>query len=242
MPFLSSSSISKVMKNLLAFAAASIILLNNGISRGATYDSLASELKDPSWELKLLRPAYIASLNEREDAFAALVELVGNIAIDWRVRIKGIRLLGETGNIRAADVLMKLYYDAFSHSECPALKSNLVLALGHFHDDSRVIATIIEAMNDSEVQVREAAVLAAEELGSPDLLPHIIDKLKDSSAAVKLNSIRAIVRHGDARLVSYLAEIIAEERDPFLKTEALRLLNLVEERQRTAGVNPSPKL
>lgn len=205
----------------------SVFYLYAPISYSADYDFWAGELAKKQWQGEFLQQEYIKKLNTDDNIFKALVNLISNTGVDWRIRINGILLLGETGNPKAADVLMNLFYNSFSHSDCPAIKSNLAFALGNFNDDTRVVNALIEGMYDLEVQVREASVRSLRKIGNPIALPYLIDKLTDESLAVRINAVKAIALLGDKRAIPSLKNAIERDKDPVLANEiadALRLL------------------
>ena len=187
-------------------------------SYAADYDSILADLREDDWQTRLLKPGAM-DFND-EDVFNIFVSLINNTGLDWRIRDRGILVLGRSGNPRTAEVLRESFYNAFITHECPAIKSSLALALANFHDDARVVEVLISGMDDEELQVREASIRALGTIGSTKAVPFLIDRLRDPSFTVRLSAIRSLAKIGDRKAVPFLQEVIDKDRDAFIKNEA----------------------
>ena len=187
-------------------------------SYAADYDHIVAALRQDDWQSRLLAPGAM-DLND-EDTFDIFVGLINNTGLDWRIRDRGILVLGKSGNPRTAEVLRESFYNAFITHECPAIKSSLALALGNFRNDARVEEVLISGMNDDELQVREASIRSLGKIGSTKAVPFLIDRLHDSNFTIRLSAIRSLARIGDKKAVPFLQEISDKDRDDFIKNEA----------------------
>jgi len=185
----------------------------------ADYDPLLTELKEEDWQTRFFTASEITNLND-ESIYNALVSLVGNTAIDWRLRIRGIRILSKTSNPRSADVLTEIFYNSFLNNECPAIKTNLALALGNFPDDTRVVDALISGINDRELQVREASILSLGSPGNSRAVPYLLDIFSDNNFTIRVNVIRSLAKIGDRRAVPFLEAVVDNVGDPIIKNEA----------------------
>jgi hypothetical protein len=185
------------------------------------YDPLVALLQRDDWH------AHLSTTTQRENldrSFDTLLGLVWNKGIDWRIRIRGIVLLGETSNPRRADILIRMFHNPFFNAECPSIKMSLIIALSSIDNDPRVVDTLIEAMNDSEIEVREAAIQALGRLESERAVPFLIGKLTDKSFAIRRSAILSLSRIRDARALPFLRKIAEGDRDLVLRSEAASAL------------------
>lgn len=197
----------------------SIVLYpNTPKSFAADYDPIVAELKKDNWRTGLSKTGAM-NLND-ETIFNAFVNLINNTGLDWRIRIRGITVLGESGNPRTADFLMQTFYNAFVTDECPAIKTSLASELGNFRDDTRVIDALISGLDDSELQVREASIRSLGIIGNTRALPFLIERLNDGNFAVRVSAIRSIGQIGDKKAVPFLKKIADNDGDALLRKEA----------------------
>ncbi len=185
------------------------------------YDTIVAGLQKDNWH------AHFSAGSEREKlnrSFDMLVGLTGNKGIDWRIRIRGIILVSETNNPKRADVLIRMYHNPFFNAECPSIKSSIVTALGNVSDNQKVIDTLIEAADDSEIEVREKAILALGRPGDEKAVPFLIGKLHDRSFAIKRSAIQSLGLIRDKRAVPFLREMTGRDGDELLRMEATSAL------------------
>jgi HEAT repeat protein len=144
---------------------------------------------------------------------------VHNVREEWHLRIKAIRMLGQSGDPAASDVLMSTLYEL-----CPAIKWNAATALGNFRDDPRVVDALIHALGDDTLYVREAAIRSLGRIGNVKAVPYLIAALSSESFAIRVDAVNALGRIGDARAVPYLRRIAKHDTDPMIRKEALAAL------------------
>jgi HEAT repeat protein len=159
-----------------------------------------------------------------ERAFKLLLEIADTSVEYWPIKIKAMLLLGEIGNPKAIELLLKVFNDAFLNSECPSIKSHAAIALGHFNKDKRVVDALITGINDGEVLTREASVNSLGKIGNPKAVSFLIPALNDKSFAVRLSAVRALGKIGDPQAIPYLQKIAESDNDPYMKNEAISAL------------------
>jgi hypothetical protein len=185
------------------------------------YDPLLAVLQRNDWH------AHFSTATERENlnrSFDALLDLVRNKGINWRIRIRGIVLLGETSNPRRTDILISMFHNPFFNAECPSIKMSLITSLSSIENDPKVVDTLIDAMSDSEIEVREAAIRALGRLESERAVPFLIGKLNDNSFAIRRSAILSLSRIRDARALPFLTKIAEGDRDLVLRSVAASAL------------------
>jgi HEAT repeat protein len=210
----------------VAAAAILALFLSAGIPAAASdSDFILRELQRDDWEGRLLNKASVERMNDPQST-ESLIEIVSNRGVNWRLQIRGIRLLGEIRTPRVKEALLQLSSDIFFHQGCPAVKTSLALSLGNF-SDPRVVAFLIEGLADQELVVREACIVALGRIGDASAVPYLIPQLKDKSFMIRLSAIRSLGLLKDARAASSLKKIADNDRELLLKTEALAALSMI---------------
>jgi hypothetical protein len=186
----------------------------------ADQDALVAQLRKDEWH------GYFSHDREKlNTSFDSLLELANNRGLDWRIRIRGIILLSETSDPRKADVLVGMFRDPFFNSECPAIKTNIVRALGATDNDQRAVDALIDGMNDQELQVREAAIQALGRLGNKKAVPFLIRKLSDRNFSIRISAIRSLGQIKDREVIPFLKDIADGDQDSLIRNEATLALN-----------------
>ncbi len=188
-------------------------------------DFILGELQRDDWERRLLNKAFLESMNNLLSA-EALIELIRNQGANWRIQVRGIRLLGEIHTPLAEDGLLQLFWDIFFHQGCPALKSSLALALGNFAGP-RVVEALIDGLEDPEALVREASIVSLGRVGDTRAVPYLINQLKDSRFLIRSSAIHSLGLLKDATAVSSLEKIAEGDGEPLLRKEALSALSMI---------------
>ncbi len=186
---------------------------------------ILGELQSDDWEVRLLNKATLEKMNTPL-LTEALIELIRNKEVDWRIQMRGIRLLGEIHTPRVEDVLLQLFSDIFFHRGCPAVKSSLALALGNF-TGRRVADALIGGLDDPEVIVREASIVSLGKVGDARAVPYLIAQLKDRRFLIKSSAIHSLGLLKDATAVSPLETIAHGDGEPLLRKEALAALSTI---------------
>jgi hypothetical protein len=184
------------------------------------YDTLVAQLRQDDWHVHFSNDE--GKLNK---SFESLLELANNRGLDWRIRIRGIILLSETSEPGRADVIVGMFRNPFFNSECPAIKTSIVTALGAVGNDQRVVDALIDGMNDRELQVREAAIQALGRLGSKKAVPFLIKKLRDKNFSIRISVVRSLGQINDQRAVPVLKDIAAGDPDNLIRNEATVVLH-----------------
>ncbi|MBI3593024.1 MAG: HEAT repeat domain-containing protein, partial [Nitrospirae bacterium] len=146
----------------------------------------------------------------------------------WKIQILAIRLLSETKDLRAAELIMNVLQYPFFTNDCPALKWNAAIALGNFGNERRIVNTLIDTLHDRDLYVREASIQSLGKIGNADAVPHLISALSDSSFAIKLSAINALGKIGSPAAIPYLRRIVDNDGDEYIKNEALSALKRLE--------------
>ena len=189
------------------------------------YEFILKELQRADWEVRLMNGAALEKMREPQ-SIETLIELIDNRRIDWRLQIRGIRLLGKIHTPRVEDFLLQLFSDIFFHHGCPAVRSSLALTLGNF-SGPKVVTGLIEGLDDPELQVREASIVSLGRIGDVAAVPYLIDQLKDMHFVIKVSAIRSLGLLRDARAVSSLENIAGNAVEPLLKREASIALSMI---------------
>lgn len=182
-------------------------------------DGIKIELESHSWQTRLAAVEKLRGI-KNERAFKLLMEIADTSVEYWPIKIKAMLILGEIGNPKAIELLLKVFNDAFLNSECPSIKSHAAIALGNFKDDRRVVDALITGINDGEVLTREASVDSLGKIGNPRAVPFLIPALNDKSFAVKINTVRALGKIGDPQAIPYLQKIADSDSEPYIRHEA----------------------
>lgn len=160
-----------------------------------------------------------------EKAVEALLKFVFMKSEDWRVKIRAIRLLGNIPDTGVSDKLVTIFNDPFLNDECPAMKWNTAIALGHGHNKgTRAVDVLIDALNYNNLLIREAAIQSLGKIGDPISVPYLITALNDDRFAVKYNAVKALENIGSKEAVPFLQKIADAEKDPLLKEETQKAI------------------
>ncbi|MDZ7294912.1 MAG: HEAT repeat domain-containing protein [candidate division KSB1 bacterium] len=121
-----------------------------------------------------------------------------------------------TAQVRAINALGSLE----EHRAVPLLKQ---LVAG----DNQEVA---EAAQEALVKIgcaawgRCGALTLLGEVGDSSLIPHMEKSLKDDSANVRLEAVRALGKFANQEVVALLAQTAREDHDPYIRAEALRTI------------------
>ena len=153
-----------------------------------------------------------------EKAVEALLKFVFMKSEDWRVKIRAIRLLGNIPDTGVSDKLVTIFNDPFLNDECPAMKWNTAVALGHRHNKgTRAVDVLIDALNYDNLLIREAAIQSLGKIGDPISVPYLITALNDDRFAVKYNAVKALENIGSKEAAPLFAKDCRCRKRPFVK-------------------------
>jgi HEAT repeat protein len=165
-----------------------------------------------------------------EKAVEALLKFVFMKTENWKVKIRAIRLLGNIPDAGVSDKLVTIFNDPFLNDECPAMKWNTAVALGHRHNKgTRAVDALIDALGYNNLLIREAAVQSLGRIGDPLSVPYLITALNDDSFAVKYNAVKALENIRSKEAVPFLQKIADAEKDPLLKEETQKAIKNIKQ-------------
>ncbi|MCL5236508.1 MAG: HEAT repeat domain-containing protein [Nitrospirae bacterium] len=214
---------SRVRLSLIVLSAM-LFAASGGMAASSDVDRIVTELEGPDWQDSLSSSAWVARFNN-DSSFQALTELISNKGIDWRIRIRAIRLMGETGNPRGISLLARILNDPVLNNDCPAIKWNTATALGNFRKDSTVLETLIYTLKfENNNVVREAVIESLGKVGDPRAVPSLLPALLDGSFAIKFSAIKALGEIGDPAATPFLKRLSDNDSDPYIRNEALAVL------------------
>ncbi len=84
-------AVSRVRLSLIVLSAM-LFAASGGMAASSDVDRIVTELEGPDWQDSLSSSAWVARFNN-DSSFQALTELISNKGIDWRIRIRAIRLM-----------------------------------------------------------------------------------------------------------------------------------------------------
>jgi hypothetical protein len=214
-------SITNIQRNTLGYFLAGAILLVFPCLCGAepSLEEIKTEYKHKEIERRV---EALQKLEGRRDDGTVdfLKAVVDNGWENWQVKIRAIQLLGNAGNPKAVDLLLKIFASRSLHYSCPAIKTYTAIALGNFRDDGRIEDMLIRGTQHDEPQVREASVQSLGKIGSARAMPYLLLLLNDRSIAIRLNAVRALQRLADPQAVPYLKTLSEKDSDAVVRDVA----------------------
>lgn len=207
-----------MIKNLLLLIIFLIVAGEKVIA--GDIEELIANLQSSNLQTRLLAVEELGRVKD-DRAVDALLETVIVKGEDWRIKIKVIRLLAEIENPKAEELLVRIFNDPFLNEECPAIKWNTAIALGKdFNKGSRAVDSLIDALNQNNLLVREAAIQSLGKIGDPRAVPFLIQSLNDKSFAIKFSTIKALEDIGDSRAIHFIKQLADSDNDPYIKEAA----------------------
>lgn len=188
------------------------------------FDKIKADLDSRDWEARLAAVEKLNNLKE-EKTIDLLMQVAGNRSEYWPVKIKAIKLLGESADPKAVETLLSIFNDTFNNWECPAIKSYTALALGNFKGNTKVVDSLISGINDPELFTREASIQSLGRIGNPAAVLPLVAALNNDSPAVKLSAIKSLEMIGDPQAILHLQRIAENDNDSVIKDQAKAALN-----------------
>lgn len=188
------------------------------------FDKIKADLDSRKWEVRLAAVEKLTNLKE-EETIDLLMQVAGDRGEYWPVKIKAIKLLGESANPKTVKMLLSIFNEPFNNWECPAIKSYTALALGNFKGNAKVVDSLIAGINDPELFTREASIQSLGRIGNPAAVLPLIAALNSDSSAVKLSAIKALEMIGDPQAIPHLQWIAENDKDSVIKSQAKAALN-----------------
>lgn len=191
----------------------------SGLS-GMEPQEILAELRMNEWESRVLNDKAIYHFKSKAN-FDNLIKVVDDREVNWRIKIRGIRIISEIRTQEAASNLVRMFNEESFHNGCPSLKLFLASALGNYKTDMTVLFALIDGLKDEELLVREESAKSLGRIGNPMAVPYLAEALKDMSFAVKINAVKALKAIGDIKAYPCLKQITDEKReDPLLREAA----------------------
>jgi len=207
----------------LFFCLMLIIAISENSSASGDIKSIEDGLQSRDWQTRLAAVEKIGA-NKDDYSIGMLMKVAAERGEYWRVKIKAILLLGESGDPKVTGLLLSIFNDTFNNWECPSIKSYAAIALGNLRDDKRVVEALINGIGDRELLTREASIRSLGRIGSATAVPHLIDVLGDKSPAVRLSAIKALREIGDQQAIPYLRNVAENDGDYVVQREAVKSL------------------
>ena len=204
-------------------------------------------------------PLLIEALNDtapavREGATQALTHL-GPLVLqamqpslesgDWRVRLNAVQVLGNIGDVRAVELLIRKLHDP-AGNVCGAAITELKRL-----SDARCIGWLLRALEDREPFVRESVADVLTNLGDSYTLPRLVlaeSRLTPRDRAAILDYMRR-VRYSDRHITfrfTAIGDIVAycmqmrNETDAALQEGANAVLDFIRQLRDAQAAQPSP--
>ncbi|TFH03317.1 MAG: HEAT repeat domain-containing protein, partial [Methanosarcina sp.] len=140
--------------------------------------------------------------NETEILLKALKSESGN------VRVAAAMALGEKKEKAAVDPLL-----AILMRDYPLAKYSAVMALGELGDERAVDTLMTEMKNNEKDYIRSSAAVALGKIGSEEALPYLIERLRDTKAAVRSNAALTLGRMGNESAVGPLIDVLESVKE-----------------------------
>ena len=130
----------------------------------------------------------------------------------WQIRSRATAALGNIGNPRAVELLIKILKDA---NENVCVREQALIALGEIGDVRaiEVLVYILKQSKDWKIQddsayipATDLAVHALAKIDDPRVVEPLIHALKDDDSGVRTSAARALVKIGDARAIEPLIQ------------------------------------
>ena len=90
-----------------------------------------------------------------------------------------------------------------------------------FNKGTRAVDSLIGALQNDNLLVREAVVQSLGNIGDRVAAPFLIPLLNDRSFAIRLSTIRALENIGNPEAIPFLRKMAEKEKDPYIKEAAL---------------------
>lgn len=188
-------------------------------------NAMIDDLSKDGWESRFMNQQKLEALKS-DSNFSKLIRIADNGGLDWRIRIRAIKILGEMRYHKAMPYIIAMFNDPFFSNECPSIKSYVATALGNYNDYT-VVTALIDGIDDAEILVREEAIKSLGKIGSKRAVSHLANALNDRSFAVKIAAIRALSQIGDSSAITFLKNIINGNDDALLKSEAAAAIDIL---------------
>jgi HEAT repeat protein len=189
-----------------------------------SFTEIRKELNTGDWKIRMAAVEKLEN-NKDEEAIEILMRVAGDWREYWPVQVKAIQYLGEARNPKSINLLLSVFNSYAQVFYCPAIKSYTALALGNFKGNTKIIESLINGLQSSELLIREASVKALGNIGDISAVPHLIPLLQDKSIAMRLSTLKALENIGDPSVIPHFRTVAEKDPDSIVKKAALMALD-----------------
>lgn len=137
---------------------------------------------------------------------------------DAKVRVKAIAGLGQPRNVKA----IKQLQDSLKNDRDIAVRAAAAKSLGQI-ESKKAIPALQQAMYD-DAAIRCQAVLALRRIGTPEVIPILVERLGDSAPEVRYNAVSALGSLESKESVPEMVRLIEDSND-MVRRAAHKALN-----------------
>lgn len=208
-----------------ALPAVLMFMLCSGAAADGGTDALLNDLHSDN---KIVQIRAIEKLGKMKDeeSLKALAGVFNTMEEDWHIRIKALDALAASGDPMAPDTLMYALINS-----CPAIKWHAAIGLGGYGNDDRVADSLIAALEDSTLYIREAAIESLGRAHTVKAVPYVGYALSDRHFAIRLKAARALESIGGEQALLFLKRSVEKEADPIIKAEVVSIIKRFTARQ-----------
>lgn len=171
---------------------------------------IESRLHDPADEVRAAAVAAYCALSGAQSLRAILPSLEDPSATVRAAAVAGlVRYGGIDGVLAAAETLKKLFHAPEPETRAVGARVLADIQVQSFYQP------LLELLEDPALSVRLAAIEAAGTMGSPELVPRLLQKLKDRETSRAAR--RALVAYGDTVEPVLLSVLRNREEDPEIR-------------------------
>ncbi len=147
----------------------------------------------------------------------SLYALSLNEKIPVSFRRAAVEAMGESGDIRHEETLLKLLADEGIQ---PMLKKSVLYALGRLRSQ-KALPRIFQILSSPNAHLRMRAVEALGNIGTADAVPLVKERLGDKNLYVKRMAALTLSKLGDRSVIPHLKRVILAERDEETRKNAI---------------------
>ncbi len=124
------------------------------------------------------------------------------------VRVAAAMALGQKEEKAAIDPLLVILMRDY-----PLARYSAVMALGEIGDERAADTLMTEMKNNEKDYIRSSAAVALGKIGTEEAVPYLIERLRDTKAAVRSNAALTLGRMGDESAVEPLIDLLESGKE-----------------------------
>ncbi|AKB34647.1 hypothetical protein MSSAC_0057 [Methanosarcina siciliae C2J] len=124
------------------------------------------------------------------------------------MRVAAAMALGQKKEKDAIDPLLTIMTRDY-----PLARYSAVMALGEIGDEKVADALMTEIKNSEKDYIRSSAAVALGKMGTEEAVPYLIERLRDTKAAVRSNAALTLGRMGDESAVEPLIDVLESGKE-----------------------------